>query len=104
MCDGPFQFSCGMARSDHAALSSRALRLNTAVDMPQVGFGTYLLKKDAVSLPVEWAVGAGYQLIDTAWIYDNEKEIGEVLHRLGARCKTHPDSDPTPECHRGGAG
>ncbi|CEM29212.1 unnamed protein product [Vitrella brassicaformis CCMP3155] len=49
--------------------------------MPCVGFGTYTLKKGQVKKPLEAAFAAGYRMLDTAWVYDNEKEIGEVLRK-----------------------
>eukprot|EP00668_Euglena_longa_P032046 GGOE01041330.1.p1 GENE.GGOE01041330.1~~GGOE01041330.1.p1 ORF type:complete len:384 (-),score=101.90 GGOE01041330.1:85-1236(-) len=54
------------------------LVLNTGAVMPQVGFGTYGLKGTTVLQPVGWALEAGYRLVDTAWIYENEAEIGAV--------------------------
>jgi len=47
--------------------------------MPQLGFGTYTLKKERVETPLSLALDAGYNLIDTAWVYENEKNIGNVL-------------------------
>eukprot|EP00667_Euglena_gracilis_P013103 EG_transcript_13503 len=54
------------------------LTLNTGAALPQVGFGTYTLKGDAVRVPLRWALEAGYRLVDTAWIYDNEADVGAV--------------------------
>jgi len=50
--------------------------------MPWVGFGTYKLKKESVKKPIKWALKQGYRSIDTAWIYDNEKAIGETISSL----------------------
>ncbi|KAI8997975.1 aldo/keto reductase, partial [Gaertneriomyces semiglobifer] len=44
-----------------------------------IGFGTYRLKKNAVTEPLEKALTAGYTMLDTASVYDNEKEIGQLL-------------------------
>uniref|UniRef100_A0A7S1ILP7 NADP-dependent oxidoreductase domain-containing protein n=1 Tax=Eutreptiella gymnastica TaxID=73025 RepID=A0A7S1ILP7_9EUGL len=55
--------------------------------MPVLGFGTYCIKKEAVMDPLRWALQAGYRLIDTAWVYDNEKEIGVVLEEMQCRLK-----------------
>jgi len=58
-----------------------SVRLHNGVQMPCVGFGTYTLKKGQVKKPLEAAFAAGYRMLDTAWVYDNEKEIGEVLRK-----------------------
>ncbi|KAJ3291149.1 hypothetical protein HK104_006304 [Borealophlyctis nickersoniae] len=49
------------------------------VTIPQIGFGTYKLKRDAVKVPLRLALEAGYSLIDTASVYENEKEIGATI-------------------------
>jgi diketogulonate reductase-like aldo/keto reductase len=47
--------------------------------LPQIGFGTYKLSKEDIknSLPV--AIKEGYPMIDTAFLYRNQKAIGKVL-------------------------
>ncbi|KAJ3038036.1 hypothetical protein HDV00_001080 [Rhizophlyctis rosea] len=57
--------------------------------IPQLGFGTYRLKKDAVTKPLRSALNLGYPLLDTASVYDNEKQIGQLLSSL-------PATTPTP--------
>lgn len=47
--------------------------------MPSIGLGTYQLRYDTCVDSVEAALDAGYEHIDTAEIYDNQPEIGEVL-------------------------
>ncbi|KAH7384984.1 NADP-dependent oxidoreductase domain-containing protein [Cadophora sp. MPI-SDFR-AT-0126] len=51
---------------------------------PPVGLGTFRLKHDAVKPVVRDAIRLGYRHIDTAAIYRNEVEIGEVLQELYA--------------------
>ncbi|MCY4513216.1 MAG: aldo/keto reductase [Bdellovibrionales bacterium] len=52
---------------------------NQAVQIPKLGFGTYgLLRQTAVSA-VEEALKTGFRHIDTAQIYQNEKEVGEGI-------------------------
>ncbi|MBP1662882.1 MAG: Aldehyde reductase [Bacteroidetes bacterium] len=46
---------------------------------PQIGLGTWLSKTTEVYDAVIEAIGAGYRHIDCAYIYKNEKEIGEAL-------------------------
>ena len=43
------------------------------------GFGTYLLKGDALRSALDYALFLGYRLIDTAYYYGNEADIGQVL-------------------------
>ena len=52
------------------------------VAMPLVGFGTYKLKKDVVREPLRRALLCGYTMLDTAFVYMNEAEIGEVTQHL----------------------
>src|SRR6266702_2724058 len=47
--------------------------------IPAVGLGTWDLRGRACSRAVEQALRLGYRHIDTAEIYDNEREIGEGL-------------------------
>jgi diketogulonate reductase-like aldo/keto reductase len=60
------------------------LELNNGILMPNFGFGTYKLtgKKKAVNA-VRAALDAGYRLIDSARMYDNEEEIGEAVNESG---------------------
>ena len=60
---------------------SLLLRNAAAADVriPQLGFGTYRLRKGDVIKPLSLALQAGYRMLDTAQIYDNEKQIGECV-------------------------
>lgn len=50
--------------------------------MPPVGFGTFRLKGEAVKQAIREAIHTGYRHIDTAAIYHNETEIGDVLQEI----------------------
>jgi alcohol dehydrogenase (NADP+) len=50
--------------------------------MPAVGLGTWQSKPGEIAVAVEAAIEAGYRLIDTAYVYGNEKEIGDTLQKL----------------------
>jgi len=52
-----------------------------------MGLGTWLSKPEEVSNAVEVALKTGYRLIDTAYSYGNEKEIGEALKKVFAEGK-----------------
>eukprot|EP01095_Lingulamoeba_sp_RSL-Kostka_P005834 TRINITY_DN1775_c0_g1_i1.p1 TRINITY_DN1775_c0_g1~~TRINITY_DN1775_c0_g1_i1.p1 ORF type:complete len:318 (+),score=92.31 TRINITY_DN1775_c0_g1_i1:85-1038(+) len=50
--------------------------------MPVLGFGTYCIEGNDVENSIVTALNAGYRHIDTAYFYDNEEEIGEVLEKV----------------------
>ncbi len=56
-----------------------SMRLLSGNEMPVVGLGTWPLKGDQCKKVLKEALGLGYTHIDTAWIYDNHREIGEYL-------------------------
>lgn len=53
--------------------------LNSGYEMPVLGLGTYSLHGDTVKNSVLTALNNGVRLIDTAYMYGNEKEIGEAI-------------------------
>lgn len=55
----------------------------SGIILPVVGFGTYKLKNHEVAAPVSEALKAGYRLIDTAQVYENEQGVGEALRASG---------------------
>jgi diketogulonate reductase-like aldo/keto reductase len=59
------------------------LRLNNGVEMPQLGFGVFLVPADEVVEPVAAALEAGYRLIDTAKLYGNEEGVGRAIRDSG---------------------
>ena len=53
----------------------------SAHGLPRVGFGTWEVPRDEAVRVVSAAIDAGYRHIDCAWIYKNEKEVGEALKK-----------------------
>ncbi|TKR88823.1 hypothetical protein L596_013006 [Steinernema carpocapsae] len=54
--------------------------LPTGAQFPLLGLGTWLSTSEEVKNAVRVALDVGYRYIDTASMYKNESEIGEVLH------------------------
>lgn len=53
--------------------------------IPALGLGTWNLTGRNCARLVQQALRVGYRHIDTAEIYDNEREVGEGLHASGVR-------------------
>jgi diketogulonate reductase-like aldo/keto reductase len=53
--------------------------------IPAIGLGTWELRGRTCSRIVEQALRLGYRHIDTAQIYENEREVGEGLRASGVR-------------------
>ena len=70
--------------------------------IPLVGLGTWTLRgKDCARL-VEQAIAAGYRHIDTAQMYENEREVGEGVRASGLRDQVFITTKVTPENLRAG--
>lgn len=66
------------------AITTRAttFKLNTGADIPALGFGTFQdanAQEDAVAQCLK----AGFRLIDTAQVYDVEREVGRGVKKSG---------------------
>ncbi|HUD88400.1 MAG TPA: aldo/keto reductase [Xanthobacteraceae bacterium] len=53
--------------------------------IPAIGLGTWELRGRTCARLVEQAVRLGYRHIDTAQVYENEREVGEGLRASGVR-------------------
>src|SRR5512142_2797745 len=53
--------------------------LNQDIQMPMIGFGTYLIPNDEIQPIFLEALRAGYRHIDTAEAYGNEEGIGLAI-------------------------
>ena len=59
------------------------IKLNNQVEMPMLGFGTFMNNGPECEKSVRCAIDAGYRLIDTAEAYGNEKEVGNGIKQSG---------------------
>lgn len=57
--------------------------LNSSYQMPVAGIGTYSLKGDTCINSVKSALEQGVRLIDTAYMYGNEAEVGQAIRESG---------------------
>ncbi|KAI0476337.1 Aldo/keto reductase [Xylariaceae sp. FL0804] len=60
-------------------MAPSSFKLNTGQEMPAVGFGTWQAAPGEVAAAVTRALEAGYRLIDAAYCYGNEDEVGQGL-------------------------
>ena len=51
--------------------------------MPALGLGLFSSSREETAGAVEAAIASGYQLVDTAAIYGNERQVGEGIARSG---------------------
>ncbi|MFD4958511.1 aldo/keto reductase [Microbacterium sp. NPDC058389] len=61
-----------------------SVTLSNGHRMPQLGLGVYLVSDPAVcEASVRSALGAGYRLVDTAFVYRNERAVGRGIRSSG---------------------
>ncbi|XP_053198900.1 glyoxal reductase-like [Scomber japonicus] len=64
-------------------MPSSSVLLNTGVQMPLLGLGTYKLRgSEDVYRAVDAALASGYRAFDSAAVYRNEAELGRALREL----------------------
>ena len=59
--------------------SCGSLLMNNNTEIPQIALGTFKTTNEEIIHVIENALEIGYRHIDCAWIYGNEKGIGEGL-------------------------
>ena len=59
------------------------IALNNGVEIPQLGFGVFLVPQAETKAAVSTALETGYRHIDTAKLYDNEAAVGAAIAESG---------------------
>lgn len=59
------------------------IKLNNGIEMPVLGFGTFMLTDEVCEEAVARAIDSGYRLIDTAEAYGNEAAVGAGIKKSG---------------------
>lgn len=62
---------------------SQTVTLNSGYEMPLNGIGTYSLTGDVAYDSIRSALDSGVRLIDTAYMYHNEEEVGRAIRDSG---------------------
>lgn len=68
---------------DFGIETSKTVLLNSGYEMPINGIGTYSLLDEVCIASVSEALSRGVRLIDTAYMYHNEAEVGEAVRNSG---------------------
>lgn len=63
--------------------TSPTLSMNNGVQIPQLGYGVFMISTDDIVPAVSKALEAGYRHIDTAAIYGNEEGVGRAIAESG---------------------
>lgn len=61
------------------------IRLSNGVEMPQVGYGVFLVQPAEAERCVADALRVGYRMIDTAQAYQNEEGVGAAVANCGLK-------------------
>ncbi len=62
--------------------------LNDGHRMPKLGLGLWRVDDDAACAIVQEGIRAGYRSLDTAYLYRNEKGVGQGIARSGVPRET----------------
>ena len=61
----------------------QTFKLNNGREIPQIGFGVFMMSPEECEKAVLEAFEAGYRLIDTANAYMNERAVGRAMKKSG---------------------
>src|SRR5699024_693775 len=83
---------------------TKTVTLNSGYEMPLNGIGTYSLTGEVCYNASTSALNSGVRLIDTAYMYGNEEEIGRAIRDSGIKreeifviTKIYPSQFANPE-------
>lgn len=62
-------------------MSLTKFTLSNGVKIPSIGIGTFMMKPAECEKALDFALNAGYRLIDTANAYFNEKAVGRAIKK-----------------------
>ncbi|XP_064548361.1 1,5-anhydro-D-fructose reductase [Drosophila montana] len=62
-----------------ALLMAPKIKLSSGYEMPVLGYGTYKMKGYQCLTAIHCAVETGFRHFDTAFCYENEREVGEAI-------------------------
>ena len=65
-------------------MSTPDITLASGHTIPQLGLGTWMLRGQQCKDVVKEALELGYTHLDSAWMYENQDAIGQVLKEIGA--------------------
>ena len=60
-----------------------SIKLNNGIEIPQLGFGVFLVPDEETEVAVTSARAAGYRHVDTAAAYFNERGVGRAVKASG---------------------
>ncbi len=93
-----------MADTGTFNFETKTVMLNSGYEMPLNGIGTYSLTDEVCVESVSAALEKGVRLIDTAYMYHNEAEVGEAVRSSGipreeifVTTKLYPNQFDEPE-------
>jgi 2,5-diketo-D-gluconate reductase A len=72
-----------LSSSNERAVMTDHIVLNNGVTMPALGLGVFQSSPEDTTTAVQSALTTGYRHIDTAALYNNERQVGEGIHRSG---------------------
>ena len=70
-----------MIINENATALAPTVMLNSGYEMPVLGLGTYALTGDTCVDSVYTAIQNGYRLVDTAYMYHNEADVGKAVRK-----------------------
>ncbi|XP_053963077.1 aldo-keto reductase family 1 member B1 [Anastrepha ludens] len=56
------------------------IKLSNGQEMPSIGLGTWRSRESDAELAVKDAIDLGYRHVDTAFVYENEDEVGRAIN------------------------